>query len=105
MKKIWVVKDREEKCYKEFKTKNAADRFARKEANRLDRETPEDVETAYDAFFAQGTYDQVHTQNLVTQRHMFHLINDGIADSTILREDQIGFRGFEINGASEALAI
>ena len=58
------------------------------------------VATAFDTFFAQGTYDKVHHQNLGTQRRMFHLINDGIADDSILDEDQIKFRGLD-NGNSD----
>lgn len=49
--------------------------------------------TAYEAFFEQGTYDQVHCENLRNQRLMFHLINDGIGDDSLLNEDQKPFTG------------
>ena len=92
MKKRWVVKDEEERCYREFTSKKAAQAFA--------ESVEQPYATAFDTFFAQGTYDEVHHQNLGTQRRMFHLINDGIADESILKEDQIKFRGLE-NGNGE----
>ncbi len=50
-----------------------------------------DYQTAYDLFFAQGTYDEWKLQNLTEQRRMFQLINDGIADESILHEGQTEF--------------
>lgn len=71
MKKRWVRK-LDDGTYEEVRNKREAE--------------AENLQTAYDAFFAQGTLDQVHSQNLVTQKQMFHLINDGIADDSILKE-------------------
>jgi hypothetical protein len=50
-----------------------------------------DYQTAYDLFFAQGTYDEWKLENLLMQRRMFQLINDGIADESILEEGQKEF--------------
>ena len=101
MKKVWVVRDKTTQSYKEYKTKDAAERFANAQTKKLGHDAEIDIDTAFNMFFDQGTYDEVHIQNLVTQRHMFHLINDGIADAAILHEDQIQFKGFE-NGDNAA---
>lgn len=87
MKKRWVVRDREHMCYKEFRSRASAMEFA--------KSVDERVETAFNAFFAQGTYDDVHHKNLTVQRTMFHLINDGIVDESMLESDTIRFKGFE----------
>ena len=50
-----------------------------------------ELPTAYEKFFKQGTIDHVHKLNLETQKTVFHLINDGIADENLLEEDQIEF--------------
>jgi hypothetical protein len=46
----------------------------------------EQLQTAYDAFFAQGTFDQVRVSGLQTQRTRFRLINDGVVDTSDLPE-------------------
>ncbi len=88
MKKRWIRKV-EGGAYEE--ERNAA------------RAKKEDLPTAYEMFFEQGTYDEVHGKNLQTQKQMFHLINDGIADETILHDADIAFRGLskEFAGANE----
>lgn len=78
MKTVWVHKQ-EDGSYKEVKSAAKAKQL--------------DLPTSYEEFFEQGTYDEVHGENLEVQRRMFHLINDGIADESILDEDQIGFKG------------
>lgn len=82
-KKRWLVK--ENGHYKEFSSYETAKTFASK--------NDADVLNAYVHFFAQGTYDQVHSKNLRTQRVIFHLINDGIADDSLLNEGQREFKG------------
>ncbi len=63
----------------------------------FDRETAEEegLSTAFETFFEQGTYDEVKIKNLQVQRHMFHLVNDGIADDNILNEGQLPFQGID----------
>lgn len=46
----------------------------------------EELQTAYEAFFAQGTFDQVRAAGLQTQRTRFRLINDGVEDTSTLPE-------------------
>jgi superfamily II DNA or RNA helicase len=71
MKKVWV-RQQSDGTYEEVTN--------RKEAER------EELETAYETFFAQGTYDEVRLAGLATQRMRFRLINDGIADPSELPE-------------------
>jgi len=87
MKKQWVVKQ-EDGTFEEYPSLVAA----RKDPCATDDKPPK---TAYEAFFAQGTYDQVQGHNLEVQRQMFRLINDGIADESVLTEDQMPFAGLE----------
>ncbi len=75
MKTRWVVRQ-QDGTYKEYKNQSDAN------ANASEMKTS--AQTAYEAFFAQGTYDQVHSRNLQTQRQILQLINDGIADESIL---------------------
>jgi len=82
MKRCWVVK-RPEGTYEEYD--NAV------EARCAAEEIKSKAETAYEAFSKQGTFDQVKSYNLEVQRQMFHLINDGIADESLLSEDQQPF--------------
>ncbi|MDE1869341.1 MAG: DEAD/DEAH box helicase [Candidatus Micrarchaeota archaeon] len=49
----------------------------------------EHLDTAYNAFFSQGTYDEVQERRLEMHRQMFQLINDGIADEEVLKEAQV----------------
>jgi hypothetical protein len=49
------------------------------------------AESAYEIFFSQGSFDQVQRSNLEIQRQVFHLINDGISDESILKENQVNF--------------
>jgi hypothetical protein len=85
MKQRWVVKQ-EDGTYKEFLDKDEAD----EEAVKLDTK----AQTAFKAFFEQGTWDQVHHENLQTQQEIFQIINDGIGDSSLLKIDQSKFKGF-----------
>ena len=48
--------------------------------------TQGDAQTAYDLFFAQGTYDEVRLAGLQTQRMRFRLINDGIVGESDIPE-------------------
>ncbi len=66
MKQVWV-REEEDGCYTEIKDQRIAAR--------------ESLLTAYEAFFAQGTFDEVRLANLQTQRKSFRLINDGVADA------------------------
>ncbi len=84
MKKVWVVKQ-DDGTYEEYSSQASAQAAAEE----LETET----RTAYGTFFAQGTYDQVQFGNLRTQKQMFHLINDGIADETFLEEEAVEFSG------------
>ncbi len=81
--KRWLVK--QEYCYKEFNSREAASKYAEKRGLKY--------MNAAEEFFDQGTYDEVHGRNLKVQRVMFSLINDGIADESVLGEDQEMFRG------------
>ncbi len=99
MKNTWLViqEDGKFKSYPDLeKARTASNQLHKKfEGQETDYAVGE-MECAYDIFFIQGTYDEVHIQNLQTQRTMFHLINDGIADESILKEGQIKFRGIDI---------
>ncbi|MCT4640562.1 MAG: DEAD/DEAH box helicase [Bacteroidales bacterium] len=55
--------------------------------------TTEGAKSAYETFFKQGTFDQVHFRNLNAQKNIFHLINDGIID-----EDSLGKEEEELVG-------
>ncbi len=81
MKQKWVRKQ-DDGTWEEYK---------RKGEPKQDDESP--WITAYEAFFEQGTYDQVQGENLRNQRVMFHLINDGIADESALEADEKKFEG------------
>lgn len=81
--KRWLVK--QEHFYKEFDSREAASKYAEKRGLKY--------MNAAEEFFEQGTYDEVHGRNLKVQRVMFNLINDGIADDSILGEDQEMFKG------------
>jgi SNF2 family DNA or RNA helicase len=98
-KKRWVVRDGS--GYKEFFSVASAQKFA--QANAKD-EKEEEVHNAYTLFFAQGTYDEVQSANLVTQRIMFRLINDGIGDESLLKTNQMHFEGINGNGV-KTLAV
>jgi hypothetical protein len=87
MKGIWLVRHRGR--YREFKTQEVAQRFA-------SRSEELEAVNAYEYFFALGTYDQVHSQNLIAQRTLFRLINDGIADESVLDMNQQTLKG--LNG-------
>ena len=82
MKKRWVWK-KEDGTYEEV-----SQRVAEKEG----------LKTAYDTFFAQGTYDAVHDHNIVIQRRRLDFIRDGISDERILQKGQ-----FEITGLNGAM--
>ena len=84
MRKRWVVKQ-SDGTYREYGNQQPAEAAAK----RLKTE----ARTAYETFFAQGTFDQVQARNLATQRTMFHLINDGIADESLLDEGHQPFMG------------
>ncbi len=71
MKRVWVRK-KPEGSYDEVSNRRIAEK--------------EGLETAYDTFFAQGTYDEVRLAGLATQRTRFRLINDGIEDASELPE-------------------
>ncbi len=71
MKQVWVRK-KNDGSYEEVKNRRTAE--------------GEDLQTAYDTFFAQGTYDEVRLAGLKTQRTRFRLINDGIEDESELPE-------------------
>ncbi len=86
MKKKWVVKQ-DDGTYKEYESKEVAQQAARK--------SEADVATAYEMFFEQRTWDEVHFENLRIQRQMMHLILDGIADESVLTEDQKKLRGID----------
>ncbi len=73
---VWVQKNEDGTYTKTTNTKYAA---------------KNDLKTAYEEFFQQGTFDEVKMKNLQVQRKMFHLINDGIADESVLQEGQIQF--------------
>ncbi len=88
--KRWLVK--QEHFYKEFDSRESARKYAEKRGLKY--------MNAAEEFFDQGTYDEVHSRNLKVQRMMFNLINDGIADESILSEDQEMFRGLA-NGKSK----
>lgn len=51
------------------------------------------LQSAYEAFFEQGTFDQVLNKNLDVQKSVYQLIIDGIADEELLEEGQQQFRG------------
>jgi superfamily II DNA or RNA helicase len=69
MKTVWVRK-KADGSYEEVRSRRTAER--------------EGLESAYDAFFAQGSYDEVRLAGLITQRVRFRLINDGIEDASEL---------------------
>jgi hypothetical protein len=80
MKKRWVEKQ-PDGTYKETMNADVAKR--------------RDLKTAYETFFEQGTWDEVHYGNLQVQSQMMHLILDGIADESVLQEDQRKFAGLD----------
>ncbi len=88
----WLV--RENGRYREFMSEEEAHTFAQQlaEQREVDADTIP-VVNAFHQFFAQGTFDQVHGQNLRVQGTMFSLINDGIADTSALNENQQAFNG------------
>ncbi len=88
-KKRWVVKQ-EDRTYKEYLFLAAAN----KDACVTEGNPPK---TAYDAFFKQGSWDEVHHHNLGVQREMFRLINDGIGDPSVLEEGQKQFQGVDLD--------
>lgn len=90
MRKTWIRKSEKPGVWEEFEGKGTPPN---------DEENP--WQTAYDTFFAQGTYDQVHHKNLANQRLMFHLINDGFADERSAHQDDMKFVGLE-NGNGKA---
>jgi len=53
----------------------------------------ENLQSAYEMFFAQGTYDQVQAKNLKRQSRVFYLINDGFADESLMEEGNESLRG------------
>jgi len=55
----------------------------------------EGLPSAYAKFFKDGTYDEVRYENLKTQKKVFRLINDGIADESLLEENLVAFNGLE----------
>lgn len=71
MKNVWVRR-KNDGTYEEVTSRRKAEQ--------------ENLETAYDTFFAQGTYDEVRLAELATQRTRFRLINDGIEESSELPE-------------------
>lgn len=85
VKKRWLV--RENGHYKEFHSREKAEKYA--EMNDAE------AHNAYDLFFEQGTYDEVQSGNLETQRTIFRLINDGIADDSVLKANNTSFKGIE----------
>lgn len=56
--------------------------------------------THYRKYFRQGTYDQVHYQNLAKQRIVFRLINDEVEDATLIDKLNAETYGF-FSGAPE----
>jgi hypothetical protein len=85
----WLVKTNGK--YEEFTNQRKAQDYAKK--NGLE------VVNAYEQFFEQGTFDEVHEQNLKAQRIMFRLINDGIADESVLSSQGQSFHGL-MNGTN-----
>ena len=81
MKKCWVRR-LDDGTYEEVRSKKVAEK--------------ECLPSAYDEFFAQGTYDQVHFGNLGVQRTIFHLVNDGIADDSLLEENKMTIPGIDM---------
>jgi hypothetical protein len=87
MKKRWVVKQADG-TFCEYRSLAAAQKD-----EHCTEKNP--AKSAFEMFFAQGTYDQVQSQNLGIQRQMFRLMNDGIADESVLKEGQLKFAGLE----------
>ncbi|MBP9750574.1 MAG: DEAD/DEAH box helicase [Candidatus Peribacteraceae bacterium] len=71
MRQVWVRRN-DNGTFTEVRSRRVAER--------------EELPTAYETFFAQGTFDEVRVAGLRTQRRRFRLINDGIVDSSEMPE-------------------
>jgi hypothetical protein len=74
MKSVYVEK-KEDGNYREC--------FDQKEAKK------KNLKTAYETFFINGTYDEIHNFNLGVQKDTFHIINDGVVDASFEEKETV----------------